>query len=143
MLSAKQGVCAGAKVPPEPPREPNPKQQGTRDHRLHSARPASDRNPSGRPLTDAPSRGQGTGEAGDSQHPSQRETRPNAAKKTGHPAPRGPETPRSWTERLPPPHQQLGSHDPPPGEPQARSPETQVFRLYTKFHSVQTGWQVY
>nr|XP_061825742.1 basic salivary proline-rich protein 4-like [Nerophis lumbriciformis] len=103
--------------------------------RPHAARPASDRNPrarptvppvraSSRPQTDAPGRGQGTREAGDSQTSSQRETTPHTGRKAGHPPGGAQRLPATGREDRPRPtsNRATTSQPPTPGEHGAAHP---------------------
>ncbi|XP_072768303.1 uncharacterized protein [Nerophis lumbriciformis] len=127
---------------PSPPRaQPTNRRrgaQGTRDHRPHAAKPASDRNPrarptvpptraSSRPQTDAPGRGQGTRKAGDSQTPSQRETTPHTGRKARRPARGTQRLPATGREDRPRPTGNRAPTSPPPtpgerGEASPRPP---------------------
>nr|XP_061837878.1 WAS/WASL-interacting protein family member 1-like isoform X2 [Nerophis lumbriciformis] len=138
----REKVRGSQSTAPSPPRaQPTNRRrgaQGTRDHRPHAAKPASDRNPrarptvpptraSSRPQTDAPGRGQGTRKAGDSQTPSQRETTPHTGRKARRPARGTQRLPATGREDRPRPTGNRAPTSPPPtpgerGEASPRPP---------------------
>ncbi|XP_061902008.1 uncharacterized protein LOC133649189 [Entelurus aequoreus] len=94
--------------PPESPTQSSRRHaQGTRDYQPHAVRPAS----TARSQTDAPGKGQGTGEAGNS-HPAKDHTPQGQKGRT--PRPEGPRDSPQPDAKTAPPLQQLGPHKPNP-----------------------------